>query len=65
MCDRLTENESEAVVMVCASVVVSQGRQANQLGKIVWKFGKRVAFEIILRRFYVHAFEGATHKMSP
>jgi hypothetical protein len=51
--------------MVCASVVVSQARQANQLGKIVWKFGKRVAFEIILRRFYVHAFEGATHKMSP
>jgi len=65
MCDGLTENESETVVMVCASVVVTQGRQANQLGKIVWKFGKGMVFEIILRSFYVHAFEGATHTMAP
>jgi len=65
MCDRLTENESETVVMVCASVVVTQGRQANQLGKIVWEFGKGMVLEIVLRRFYVHAFEGATHTMAP
>jgi len=65
MCDRLTENESETVVMVCASVVVSQRGQANQLGKIVCELGKGVILEIILRRFYVHAFEGATHKMAP
>jgi len=65
VCNGLREKVSEAVVMVCSSVVVTQSRQTNQLGKIVWKFGKGVVLEIILRRFYVHAFEGATHKMAP
>jgi len=65
MCDRLAEKVSEAVVMVSAGIAVTQGGQANQLGKIVWELGKGVVLEIILRRFYVHAFEGATHTMAP
>src|SRR5258708_30219749 len=65
MCDRLTEKMSEAVVMVLTRVVVAQGRQVNQLGKIVLEFGKGVVIEINLCLFYVHASEGATHKMAP
>jgi len=56
---------TEAIVMVRTSVTVTQGRQPNQLRKIVSEFRKGAVLEIILRRFYVHAFEGATHKMAP
>src|SRR5437870_11860422 len=65
MCSRRGEKVSKAIVVVRASVAVTQGRQPNQLRKIVSEFRKGALLEIILRSFYVHAFEGVTHKLAP
>jgi len=62
MRNRSGEKVTEAIVMVRTSVTVTQGRQPNQLRKIVSEFRKGAVLEIILRRFYVRAFEGPTHK---
>jgi len=64
MRNRLGEKVTEAIVMVRTSVTVTQGRQPNQLSKIVSEFRKGVVLEIILRRFYVHASEGPTHTIA-
>jgi len=64
MCSRRGEKVSKAIVVVRASVAVTQGRQPNQLRKIVSEFRKGALLEIILRSFYVHAFQGVTHKMA-
>ena len=62
MRNRLSEKVAEAIVIVRTSVTVTQGRQPNQLRKIVPQFRQGAVLEIILRRFYVRAFEGPTHK---
>jgi len=64
-CYGLAENVSETVVVILSCIAVAQRRQPNQLRKIVSEFRKGAVLEIILRRFDVHAFEGATHKMAP
>src|SRR5258708_15056370 len=64
MCDGLREKVSEAVVIVRTGVAITEGGQPNQLRKIVSEFRKGAVLEIILRGFYVHAFEGPTHTIA-
>src|SRR6267143_5434026 len=64
MRNRLGEKVTEAIVMVRTSVTVTQGRQPNQLSKIVSEFRKGVVLEIILRRFKIHAAAAQTYTLA-